>query len=214
MIHPHPDAPEGSVTTLPFYSAITFPSTCAVLCRNNAPLVRHAYGLLHRDIPCRILGRDIGAALRSIVTKMHATTLEDLRDRLRLWHERETQRAISDGRSPERLDDQYNCLVFFIDGLDESARSPADLIAKIDLLFDDSTAAGRVTLATIHKAKGLEWPTVFILDRQLSPSRFAKQPWQQIQERNLQYVAVTRAQEALVYIQSGCWKEDEEKTTK
>jgi DNA helicase II / ATP-dependent DNA helicase PcrA len=209
MILSHPDAPEGEVKNLGTYGPSDFPSSSAVLCRNTAPLVRHAYGLLHRDIPCRILGRDIGAQLRSIVQKMHATNLEDLRTRLATWHRRETERAIVDGRSPERIDDQYTCLCFFIDGLDEQARSVSDLLAKIDLMFDDSAAAGRVTLCTIHRAKGLEWPTVFILDRELSPSRYAKQPWQQLQERNLQYVAVTRAQQTLVYISSGCWKTKE-----
>ena len=77
-------------------------------------------------------------------------------------------------------------------------------------MFTDAAngeSRGRVTLSTIHKVKGLEFPTVFLLDWHLLPSRFAKAAWQRTQEKNLQYVAITRAMERLVYINSGCWKE-------
>ena len=55
-------------------------------------------------------------------------------------------------------------------------------------------------LATVHKAKGLEAPRVFILEPNLMPSPWAKKAWQIEQEGNLQYVAVTRALETLIYL--------------
>ena len=76
----------------------------------------------------------------------------------------------------------------------------------IEQLFDEKRR-GLLTLSTIHKAKGLEWPTVFILDaRTLMPSKWAQLPWQKVQERNLQYVAVTRAKLNCFYITSNCWR--------
>jgi DNA helicase-2/ATP-dependent DNA helicase PcrA len=78
------------------------------------------------------------------------------------------------------------------------------------MFTDESNGASlsRVTLSTVHKAKGLEFPTVFILDfDKYMPSKYAKRPWQIVQETNLIYVAITRAMERLVYINSDSWKE-------
>jgi superfamily I DNA/RNA helicase len=57
-------------------------------------------------------------------------------------------------------------------------------------------------LSTIHKCKGLEWPHVAILDPWLMPSKFAEQEWEKQQEHNLSYVAITRAQQTLHYVNS------------
>jgi len=43
---------------------------------------------------------------------------------------------------------------------------------------------------------------VFLLDRQLIPSKFAKTPDQIKQELNLMYVAITRSQSKLIFIHS------------
>jgi ATP-dependent exoDNAse (exonuclease V) beta subunit len=39
------------------------------------------------------------------------------------------------------------------------------------------------------------------------PSPFAKKQWQALQEKNLEYVAITRAKVNLVYINSNDWAE-------
>lgn len=210
-IESHPDAQEGEVLCLAHYDVSTFTKGSLILCRNTAPLVAFAYGLLQRDIPCRILGRDIGKQLADVVKKRRAVGLDDLQEKLKTWTERESQAAIARDQSPERIWDQYECLLFFIKGLDDDSRTIDSLLAKIDLMFTDDTNSGsasRITLSTVHKAKGLEFPTVFILDKEkYMPSRYAKQLWQQVQERNLIYVAVTRAIERLVYVNSDSWKE-------
>lgn len=204
MIQSHPDAPEGVVKRLGTYKATDFPARSAVLCRNTAPLIGLAYSLLKRDVPARILGRDIGASLSNVVKKMRAgESLPLLVEKLRLWKDSELTAALSKGRDPERIEDQHACLTMFISNLDQDSQTVSDLLAKIDLMFEDKELPGRITLCTIHRAKGLEWPTVFILDPSLMPSKFATRPWQLIQERNLHYVAVTRAQDSLIYINSG-----------
>lgn len=63
-------------------------------------------------------------------------------------------------------------------------------------------------LSTIHKAKGLENDRVFFLCPELIPSRFATQPWQYEQERNLKYVAITRAKRELIYVSGGAFRQD------
>jgi DNA helicase-2/ATP-dependent DNA helicase PcrA len=53
--------------------------------------------------------------------------------------------------------------------------------------------------STIHKAKGLEAHEVYFLRPDLCPSPWARTREAQEQERNLRYVAVTRAQERLTF---------------
>lgn len=209
-IEHRPDAPTGLVATITNYTPEMFSPGFAVLCRNTAPLVSHAYSMLSRDIPCIILGRDIGANLIAIVKKMRAANIPDLLEKLYKWKMREGVRALNENRSPEGVYDQYTCLKFFIDSLDEDSQRPEDVIAKIELMFTDDVTkkTGRVTLSTIHKAKGLEYPTVFILDRSLIPSRYATTDAQIRQEKNLLYVAQTRAILNLYYITSDNWKEE------
>ena len=77
-----------------------------------------------------------------------------------------------------------------------------DMLAYIDSLFAENVK-GVLTLSTIHKSKGREWPTVFWLDRAGTlPSKYAKQDWQLDQENNLCYVAATRAMTNLIEVKA------------
>ncbi|MCH7726076.1 MAG: ATP-dependent helicase, partial [Planctomycetes bacterium] len=67
---------------------------------------------------------------------------------------------------------------------------------------------------TVHRAKGLEWERVFILDPGLIPSiwsvrAYKKDPdrysWMMQEEANIRYVAITRAMKELTYITSKGW---------
>jgi len=62
-------------------------------------------------------------------------------------------------------------------------------------LVGDSTERA-VTLATMHQAKGLEWPAVALvgLEDGLVPSTYARSPQARAEECRLLYVAVTRAE--------------------
>ena len=57
-----------------------------------------------------------------------------------------------------------------------------------------------IHLTTIHRAKGLENDTVFILCPSLLPSRLAHKDWEIKAEQNLIYVAYTRAKKSLNFI--------------
>jgi DNA helicase II / ATP-dependent DNA helicase PcrA len=67
------------------------------------------------------------------------------------------------------------------------------------LAEEDPTGADAVELLTFHKAKGLEWPVVFVtgLERGLVPIAYAETPAALAEERRLLYVALTRAQREL-----------------
>lgn len=78
-------------------------------------------------------------------------------------------------------------------------------LAEISLLTDQDTdkgeSASRVTLMTIHAAKGLEFKNVFVvgLEEDLFPSeRCNRNPKEVEEERRLFYVAITRAEDNAV----------------
>ena len=135
--------------------------------------------------------------------------VETLISRLETYFKREHKRASEKGQEQrmQALEDQEACMQVFIDNLTETNRTVAGLKRQISTLFDDNGSAG-VTLSSIHKSKGREWPTVCILDRDLMPSPWAKRAWMQVQEANLEYVAITRAEKTLCYINSGCWSDE------
>ena len=76
-----------------------------------------------------------------------------------------------------------------------------DFLSEVSLQTDQdenlTDTTERVTLMTVHAAKGLEFPVVFIvgLEEQLFPSQFAVKPAEVEEERRLLYVAITRAEE-------------------
>ena len=55
-------------------------------------------------------------------------------------------------------------------------------------------------MSTIHKSKGLEADNIFIIEPQLMPAKWAQQEWEFEQEKNLDYVARTRAKHNLYYV--------------
>jgi DNA helicase II / ATP-dependent DNA helicase PcrA len=74
------------------------------------------------------------------------------------------------------------------------------LVADADEIPDADESAGVVTLMTLHTAKGLEFPVVFLtgLEEGVFPhSRSLSEPDELEEERRLAYVGVTRARERL-----------------
>ncbi|MCA1041845.1 DNA helicase PcrA [Bacillus infantis] len=74
------------------------------------------------------------------------------------------------------------------------------LVADIDKLEDDGTKTDSVVLMTLHSAKGLEFPVVFLigLEEGVFPhSRSLMEEAEMEEERRLAYVGITRAEEEL-----------------
>lgn len=114
-------------------------------------------------------------------------------------------------RSPENLNRQENiqellkAIHEFYElklELDEKNFYLPDYLAEISLLTDQDTDSeankNKVTLMTVHAAKGLEFKVVFIvgMEEELFPSPFCVDSTRELEEeRRLFYVAITRAEE-------------------
>ena len=74
------------------------------------------------------------------------------------------------------------------------------LVADSDQLPEEESGSGQVTLMTVHTAKGLEFPVVFVTgmeDGTFPHQRSLGEPEELAEERRLAYVAITRARKQL-----------------
>lgn len=172
-----------------------------VICRNRNPLIKLYFELVGKNAPCKLYGDDI---LTSVIRFLGS------------------YKKMSIGRAKTDMEKELADLIFKIDSfqkkimysvLDENYKNfitlytklgfttgdtVADLIEKFKDLFKGSPNS--IILCTIHKSKGLEADSVFILNESLIPSRFARSEQQLIQEQNLKYVARTRAKKELFFL--------------
>jgi DNA helicase-2/ATP-dependent DNA helicase PcrA len=79
------------------------------------------------------------------------------------------------------------------------------LISDADTIKDEEDSGGSVTLITLHSAKGLEYPVVFMIAMEegvLPHARSYDDPAQMEEERRLAYVGMTRAKERLYLLRA------------
>ncbi|MDA8387340.1 MAG: UvrD-helicase domain-containing protein [Nitrospiraceae bacterium] len=105
--------------------------------------------------------------------------------------------------------------VSYTEGLDEdrvqnigefissaAGKDPKEFADRLSLASntDDSAQEGHVSLLTLHGAKGLEFPVVFLagLEEGLLPYLKAQTPEELAEERRLLYVGMTRAKDMLI----------------
>lgn len=208
MLVPHiearDDAPEGLVDNVKEADLATLLHPAdAILCRNNAPLIPLAYDLISKGIGVTVLGRDIGKGLTDLIKHLHPIDLVDLIAKLRGYkaHEAARYTRLEQPQKAEQVIDKVDCILAVI-ASQESGADLEDLPDAIDSMFSEGLA-NTLTLSTIHKAKGKEWPQVALFRPDLLPAKWAKQDWQLKQERNLEYVAYTRAKVNLFIVEPG-----------
>lgn len=195
-----PGAPRGSVDTMVPSDAIQTVAEDGdmVLCRTNAPLVSHCLGLIRQGRKATIQGRDIGKGLIALIKKLRASNVANLENKLDAWRDREATRILRRAKTEhaadrmiEAIDDKVATITAFLDG----AATVTEVIDRIQRVFNDGS--GGVKFSSVHRAKGLEADTVWILEPEKMPHPMATQGWEWEQEMNIAYVAVTRAKTTL-----------------
>ncbi len=117
---------------------------------------------------------------------------EDPQDEARLENLQELVAVAQEYEADERLEGEEVSIVGFLERV--------SLVADSDQIPDGEDHGGVVTLMTLHTAKGLEFPTVFLtgMEENVFPhSRSLGEPSEIEEERRLAYVGLTRARKNL-----------------
>ncbi len=165
-----------------------------ILSRTNAPLVSTAMALLRKNKRARIAGKDIGKDLQSLIRKLTKSrpNVEQFIELVNEWESKEVSRwalAKKEDRV-ERVRDQAEMLR----ELSVDADSVHHIEERIEALFveDGRGSAGVIMCSSVHKAKGKEADRVFVLADTLRGHN--------IEEQNIEYVAITRAKKKLYMV--------------
>lgn len=174
-----------------------------IICRNNSPLVALAFALIREGIGCRIEGKDIGQNLITLTRKWKVKDLATFTLRIQKHYERESEKASK--AKLALLEDKFDTMMILIERCQSLGKHDVASLQKLisDMFSDndDFKTPNVVTLSSIHKSKGLEFDNCYILGMsQFQPSKYAVLDWMKEQERNLSYVAITRAKNKLVHI--------------
>lgn len=168
-----------------------------VLCRTNAPLIKHCIRFIANKKPAMIKGRDIGKGLVKIardLTDHPAYTYKGLLTLLHEWRDQRVEvlrRSEASESSIETVLDKVYCVeMCYMEYSD--CKTVDELAHRIESLFSDQPHG--TVFSTVHKAKGLESERVHILHPEKLPLVWRDQrPWEYVQETNLLYVALTRS---------------------
>jgi DNA helicase II / ATP-dependent DNA helicase PcrA len=166
--------PGGIVGQLKNPSSSTLVDSSAIICRNNAPLFSLGLRLLGSGRSIHISGSDVGPRIIAILKRLGP----ELMSKETLYAEIESWRAARLSKQSTTANDIADCMRVFAG----FGTNLSEAITYAEHLFKQS---GTLHLLTGHKAKGLEWNTVYHLD-----------PWligQSDQDQNLRYVIQTRA---------------------
>lgn len=161
------------------------PEGAAVICRNNAPLLKLAYQLLSEGRSVQIAGGEIGPKITAMLMKVGAEgdSRDILLGKIADWRSQRLERT----NSPDIVNDQANCMALFASW----GQTLAQAVAYANRIFKEQ---GAITLTTGHKAKGMEWDVVYHLDPHLCRDHE--------QDLNLRYVITTRSASELYEVKS------------
>jgi DNA helicase II / ATP-dependent DNA helicase PcrA len=174
---------EGTYEILKDLTITAVSENATFLCRNNAPLYQLAMRFLQAGRGVSVAGSEIGPKIIRIMQKLGPTELS-MAQTVSAIEDWRNDRARAESKATQ---DIAECMKVFAG----FGRTLGLAIAHAERLFREQ---GSIYFSTGHKAKGMEWDTVYHLD-----------PWlcqQDDQDQNLRYVITTRAKQSLYEIDS------------
>lgn len=220
-ILPCDDAPMGFVKTIDKNKISEYAKAGdMVISRKNKWIAEVVLDLARNGTPIFIEDKDMVAAIKRQILSSKCTsvgTLEKFLQKVISNYNKKLFEIVSKnvregGHEEERLEavaetnskiDNTSFLLEILEGYLENHAS-SDSISKfsnfIDKLLNTTPSPNCVRLCSIHKAKGLEATNVFVLNEAKINYDFRNSKEQNIQEKNLSYIATTRAKEGLYLV--------------
>lgn len=220
-ILPCDDAPMGFVKTIDKNKISEYAKAGdMVISRKNKWIAEVVLDLARNGTPIFIEDKDMVAAIKRQILSSKCTsvgTLEKFLQKVISNYNKKLFEIVSKnvregGHEEERLEavaetnskiDNTSFLLEILEGYLENHAS-SDSVSKfsnfIDKLLNTTPSPNCVRLCSIHKAKGLEATNVFVLNEAKINYDFRNSKEQNIQEKNLSYIATTRAKEGLYLV--------------
>jgi superfamily I DNA/RNA helicase len=182
---------EGSVRAMEKWRETDIVDGSAIICRNNAPLFSLALKLLKQGRGVRCVGTDLGPSLVRQLKRLgdESTPRDVLLQLINEWEEAQIEK----GKEPDPTTDKADCFRIFA----KWGATLGEAAIYAETLFKQQ---GSIHLLSGHKAKGLEWDTVYHLDPWRCPSKWAVRDEDKEQEKNVEYVITTRAKKELILV--------------
>lgn len=220
-ILPHDDAPMGFVKTIDKNKISEYAKAGdMVISRKNKWIAEVVLDLARNGTPIFIEDKEmVGAIKRQILSSKCTSvgTLEKFLQKVISNYNKKLFEIVSKnvregGHEEERLEavaetnskiDNTSFLLEILEGYLENHTS-SDSVSKfsdfVDKLLNTTPSPDCVRLCSIHKAKGLEATNVFVLNEAKINFDFRNSKEQNVQEKNLSYIATTRAKEGLYLV--------------
>jgi DNA helicase-2/ATP-dependent DNA helicase PcrA len=192
QIEAAPDAQEGVIHHLDTDPEI-FPSDILILCRTNAPLFGAILRHIRRGKPVQCRSQFLDN-FQKFIHKFGCESTKDLMVKLEAWRIEEVSAAKAKGFQGKiaAVQDKFETIKQFCD----QYKTVSEILYVLRKLADSETGP---IFSTIHKAKGLEAERVYILRPDLMPAKWVFGEAAERQERNILYVAITRAKRELTF---------------
>lgn len=200
-----PGAKQGvvdHVTYANFMEMIT--PDCYVLCRVTEDLVSFVLECLRKGIAATVIGREIGDTLVDLIQEVSPVD-STIKSFSPLLHEYETRKVkyFTDTEQESKiavLRDKISAIL----AIAEDCEYTSCIVKRINEIFSELKDNPRgIKAMTVHKAKGLQSPLVFILNPDtLEDDWNVKRPWQVGEQRRLRYVAITRSENELFTVEN------------
>jgi hypothetical protein len=194
-----------------------FTPNTAILCRSNGPLMKLQAFLFGRGVVSVYLGKnELGASLKQQITeeskKQKTQMFIDISNELKKSLEKRTYALKKKGKVAESEDIKDKIEIFealnsmVIRQYGENA-TVNQFKMLLDELMSDQHDESKVTLTTIHRSKGLEFHRVVLygFDTYSEPENEMESDrpdWIKVQEKNMSYVAITRAERELIFLET------------
>ena len=225
-------APSFNDLTVEQVKAI-FDGKTGVICRKNAPLMKMMVKLFIYNIPVKFLGKsEIGKTIINKFNHVYDIfnktgfaydvnnikhTYEETGNSLTKFNEELSKHRTNEFTALEengqldkmdKLKDDMDCVSYLGEIISakygEDGCNPKNVEKIIQDMFSDEALQNTVTLTSVHRSKGLEFHRAVILNYESAFfNKLAKQTHLYEQECNMAYVALTRAERELVFVNYG-----------